>query len=61
MEIKTILSPYNVTYPLDQDIFEQSNVLYHGTSSVFCEKIEKRGWVINQQPFDINEIKYIFS
>ena len=59
MEIKTISDPNDIVYPLSQDLFNDSQIVYHGTSSNFTELIEKRGWNVNEQIYDIKDIKYV--
>jgi hypothetical protein len=43
-------------YPLDKKTFEDPFVFYHGTSSSYSEYIEKKGWKLNQLPFDIKDV-----
>jgi len=54
-----ITNQYDVTYPLDRNIYENRRIVYHGTSSIFTEEIEKNGWGLNKQPYDIDDIKFV--
>lgn len=54
-----ITNPYNVTYPLSQEIYEDENTLYHGTRSNLCVDIDARGWELNQLPYRIQDVRYV--
>ena len=57
--IKKILDPDDIIYPLSREFFENPKVVYHGTSSSFSKKLETYGWRENDQPYDIDDIRYI--
>lgn len=57
--IKKILNPDDIIFPLSRDLFEDPKVIYHGTSSKFSKSIETYGWRINDQPYDIDDVRYI--
>jgi len=54
-----ITDPDDVFYPLSKHMYEDNNFVYHGTSSCFMERIEKKGWCKNDQHKNINDISYI--
>ncbi len=60
-EIKMIeiIKPTYILYPLSRELFENTNIVYHGTSSSFTESIENRGWEINKPVYDIGDIKFL--
>ena len=39
-----IESPRDVVYPFDKEVFEDIGIFYHGTSSIYSERIEERGF-----------------
>lgn len=49
----------DIIYPLTCELFENPEILYHGTSSCYTAGIEQNGWHINDQPYDIIDIKNI--
>lgn len=51
--------PNCIVYPLEKEMYDDPKIVYHGTSSVFVEKIEKRGWVANDTPYDMNDVKTV--
>lgn len=61
MQVYNILEPNNFTYPLLKEIYNDKNIVYHGTSSVFCNKIEKYGWKSYGYPYSIEDLKTIDS
>lgn len=54
-----IRDPDNVFYPLNKECYEDISLVYHGTSSCYTEMVEKEGWGINDQPYDMDDIRYI--
>lgn len=57
--MKKILDPDDIIFPLSRELFEDPKVLYHGTSSKFSKNIETYGWRVNDQPYDIDDVRYI--
>lgn len=52
----------NYSHPLLHEERENTAILYHGTSSVFADIIEKKGFLLNQEkPFDINDVQKILE
>lgn len=59
-KIITIKDPEDFICPLDKKTHENPNIVYHGTSSLFIDKIEKDGWSNDtDKPYDIKDIKLI--
>lgn len=56
---KTVKENNEILYPLGRNLFEDPKVVYHGTTSCFTVGIEQNGWRINDQPYDINDVKDI--
>jgi phage-related protein len=56
---KIIDNPDEVCYPLSRELYEDSKIVYHGTSSSYTEIIETKGWCRNDQPYEMNDIKFI--
>jgi len=54
-----INNPWDITFPLERKIYDDSTIVYHGTSSIFVSKIEDEGWVINKQSYSIDDIKFV--
>ena len=48
--------PPDIRYPLDQLTFQRTDVFYHGTRSCFHECIDRQGWLINNLPYNIDQI-----
>ncbi|MEO9293972.1 MAG: hypothetical protein ABI347_00015 [Nitrososphaera sp.] len=61
MEYVIINDPNDIHYPLSPQIFADPMTVYHGTSSVFAEKIEAEGWRMNCSPYDRQDIGVINS
>jgi len=61
MKIIEIKDPKDYTYPLDKKWQNNKKILYHGTWSCFCSKIESKGWRIDDPPYDFNEIFLILE
>lgn len=59
MEVIEISKPSDIIYPLNREIFEDINVVYHGTSSNYSEKIEELGWKLNNPIYDMQDIKFV--
>ena len=59
MEIIKINNPNDIVFPLEQKIFENPKILYHGTWSSFSKKIESVGWIINDLPYDMEDIRFV--
>jgi len=54
--IYTIESSTDVTYPFTRGIFEDLEVFYHGTSSIYTERLEEIGFQLGGVPYDMNDI-----
>ena len=54
--IYTIESYTDVTYPFTRGIFEDLEVFYHGTSSIYTERLEEIGFQLGGVPYDMNDI-----
>jgi hypothetical protein len=48
-------------YPFQRNIFENPVVLYHGTWSSYASKIEKKGFLDADLPFNLDDIKTIMN
>jgi len=59
LKIIYIEDPRDVTYPLECETYDNPLVVYHGTSNVFTERIENKGWLINDQPYNIDDIEFV--
>jgi hypothetical protein len=55
MDVFTIDDPCDVLYPLLRDEYYNPRILYHGTSSIYAEIIEKNGWKFNTFPHDMKD------
>jgi hypothetical protein len=55
MDVFKINDPYDVLYPLSKDNYDNPRILYHGTSSIYSEIIEKNGWEFNTFPHDMQD------
>jgi hypothetical protein len=51
-----IESPRDVMYPFTQETFEDGEIFYHGTSSVYSGRIETKGFRIGDSQFDIADV-----
>ncbi|MBI2829657.1 MAG: hypothetical protein HYX81_00695 [Chloroflexi bacterium] len=54
-----IKSPEDILYPCGRELFEDPQVLYHGTSSVYAPSIERDGWLPNYVPYNMHDIRVI--
>ncbi|MHA1150199.1 MAG: hypothetical protein ACTSR8_18360 [Promethearchaeota archaeon] len=61
MRTINVLHPNDFTYPLSKELFEDSKIIYHGTSNCFCENIENKGWIPHDIPYDIKDLKFIYE
>ena len=59
MRVIDILNSNDITYPLDKNIFDDRFIVYHGTSSIYSNQIESKGWIINDYPYDMTDMKEI--
>jgi hypothetical protein len=59
MEHRLIQKSNDVLYPFKKEWYDNQQIFYHGTSSVHCESIERNGWSLNGQPYDMKDIKKI--
>ena len=59
MKIIEINNQNNIIFPLEKEIFENQKIVYHGTWSTFSSMIESKGWIVNDLPYDIEDVKYI--
>jgi hypothetical protein len=51
-----IESPRDVVYPFDKEVFEDIGIFYHGTSSIYSERIEERGFTTDDIPYSIEDV-----
>lgn len=51
----------DITYPLDKNIFDDRFIVYHGTSSIYSNHIESNGWIINDYPYDMIDMKEVYQ
>ena len=57
MEKISISDPDNINvYPLSKEIYHDETILYHGTSSVWADKIEVEGLKLNDPPYPVAQI-----
>jgi hypothetical protein len=59
MKTISISDPHDVCYPFSKEWHDDPFILYHGTSSVYSQNIEEKGWIINDQPYDIADFQKI--
>lgn len=59
MKIVTINNPNDNSYPFSKEWCDDQCIAYHGTSSVYSESIEKKGWQINGQTYDKEDFQKI--
>lgn len=59
MIVNILDDPIDILYPLDNCIFDNPKIVYHGTCSSFSKMIESTGWQINNPPYDIDDVKYV--
>lgn len=59
LKLVTIDNPRNVLYPFSKDWYDNPLIVYHGTSSVYSESIEKNGWQMNGQTYDTKDFQKI--
>nr|MDW7641610.1 hypothetical protein [Nitrosarchaeum sp.] len=59
LKLVTIDNPRNVLYPFSKDWYDNPLIVYHGTSSVYAESIEKNGWQMNGQTYDMKDFQKI--
>ena len=59
MKTITIDNPNDDSYPFSKDWYGDHCIVYHGTSSVYSESIEKKGWQINGQTYDKEDFQKI--
>jgi hypothetical protein len=52
MEITTIIDPEDRRFPFSRDLFEDLNIVYHGTWSIYARTIESKGFSSAELPFD---------
>lgn len=59
--MKTIFisNPNDVCYPFSKEWYDDPYILYHGTSNIHSESIEKNGWNVNEQPYEIKDFQKI--
>ena len=51
-----IESPRDVTYPFARETFENPKIFYHGTSSIFSERLATNGFRLGDLPFEISDV-----
>jgi hypothetical protein len=57
MEKINISDPDQIcVYPLSKKCHDDETILYHGTSSVWADKIESEGFKINDPPYSVDDI-----
>lgn len=59
LKIITVKSPEDILYPCEKTLFDDPQVIYHGTSSVYASSIERDGWIPNAVPYSIQDIQII--
>lgn len=59
MIVKILDDPRDILYPLNDFIFDNPNIVYHGTCCGFSQIIETNGWQINNPPYDMDDVKYV--
>ena len=59
MKTASISNPNDVCYPFSKEWYDDPYILYHGTSHVYSESIEKNGWNVNEQPYEIDDFQNI--
>ena len=59
MDTITITNPTDQSFPFSRQLFEDPHVVYHGTWSVYTNRIESEGFGGVALPFDHNEIEVV--
>ena len=54
-----ITSATDPSYPFGKDIFETKDVFYHGTSNIYRDRIEAKGFTVNKLRCDVEDIQQI--
>jgi hypothetical protein len=60
MESITITDPDDRTFPLSKALFEDRQILYHGSWSTYCSRIELEGFIHGDLPFDWRHVATVF-
>lgn len=60
MESIIISDPNDRSFPFSRKIFEDHRVLYHGTWSTWCSRIETEGFIPSALPFDWQHVATVF-
>lgn len=60
MECITINDPKDRSFPLSRALFEDSQVLYHGSWSTYSSRIESEGFIHGALPFDWRHVATVF-
>jgi hypothetical protein len=53
------VSPDDLRFPLDREIWEDPNIWYHGTRSAYSDKIEREGWQAGDLPYSISDVRKV--
>ena len=53
------VSQEDLIFPLNKDIWENPNIWYHGTNSVYSDKIEREGWRAGDLPYSISDVRKV--
>ena len=59
MKTIDINNPNDILFPLPDEIFENPKMLFHGTWSTFSKKLESVGWIINDLPYNMEDVKFV--
>lgn len=51
----------DITYPLDKNTFDDRFIVYHGTSNIYSNQIESNGWIINDYPYEMEDMEVAYQ
>ena len=61
METVTIIDPEDRSLSVQQDFFDNPQILYHGSWSTYAKAIEAKGFVHGALPFDWKDVATVFE
>ena len=60
MECITVADPNDRSFPLSRELFEDRQILYHGSWSTYSSRIESEGFIHGALPFDWRHVATVF-
>jgi hypothetical protein len=61
METVTITDPQDRSYPFKEELFDNPQILYHGSWSTYANRIETEGFVHGSLPFDWKDVAAVYE